>query len=560
MFGTFKRTDQAKRVIVDIETRDPFLREKGASWVYGYGHISGIGIKVDSEPSEYYPIEHEEGNYDKDKVFNYLKDIPNTVVVGGHYIQYDLGWLHYASGWLHSGPVRCTLVTSQLKNNSLASFSLDNLCKYYRLGTKSDIGDPRLIWKQSAYQVAKYCNNDIELTAKLDNLNWDINETEACVRENKVIKLLVMMKINGIKISREALNKIQEWLGIEYGRTIQTISCKNIWANASVAMFFRSLGLRLMYTPNGTPSFPNWYLKQFTHPAVVALVKARQLHKLIHTFCTGIRQSIADDGKMHPDFFNGRSDDGGTITGRLSSAHVNVQQIPTRTDEGLLLRGCFVPEHDVWYKFDYSQQEPRIMLHYASKLGLKGIDSWRLKYESDPHTDFYDALVKAMNCSRDVAKTTTLARCYGMGPDKLARMNNFDVSTAMNHLISFDRGVPWLPALKEYCMEKAKTAKRLRTLGNRYIYFNNYTADKAFNHEIQGSAADQIKEAMVQVYENTGKIPLLQVHDELAYDFSKEEYVNKLDDEIESIMMNAFELDFPVKVDKKYGLNWRACK
>lgn len=562
MLGTFKTMSQAKRVVIDIETRDPHLQTKGPSWVYKSGHIVGIGTKIDNEESEYYPIGHQTGNYDKDKVYNYLKSIPNTATVVGHYLQYDLGWLLHESGWLHRGSVRCSLVSSQLRNNILPSYSLDNLCRGFQLGEKSDIGDPTLIWQKPVSSVALYCCKDIDLTAKLDDYNWQVNETPACIRENKIVKIVVLMKAQGVKIDFPALASIQQSLKDKFDTTMkQCPDITDIWANAAVATLFRRLGLKtIIGGKRQLPSFPNWYLESINHPQIQALAKARKLDRLINGFVPAIRMHTTGEDRMHPDFFNGKSGDGGTVTGRLSSANVNVQQIPHRTEEGALIRSCFISSNGVWAKFDYSQQEPRIMLNYASKLNLKRIDEWRNRYLSNPRADFYEPIQQIMSVDRNTAKTTTLARCYGMGADKLARLSHCNVDMAMEYLYKFDKGVPWLAELKEVCKSKATTAKRIRTLGDRYLYFDRTNTEKSFNHLIQGSAADQIKEAMIRIYEDTGLVPMLQVHDELDYDLTEQQYLDDVDDRIELHMIQAFSLDLPTVVDVSIGNNWMECE
>ena len=563
MLGSYKRTDEAKRIVIDVETKDPFLISKGASWAYNFGHITGIGIKVDNEPSEYYPLNHLNGvNYDQGRVKKYLMDIPKDTVVVGHYLQYDLGWLYKTLGWIHKGgKYRCTLLTSQLRQNNLPSFSLDNLCRDLNIGVKLNIGNPNEIWKQPINVVAKYCNQDIELTAKLDDHNWKENQMAACARECQVLPILVQMKAKGIKIDREVLTYVEREIANKYDEEMsKTPSIKNIWANAAVATLFRRLGINFPFTNKGRESFPQWFLESVDHPEVVALAKARKLHKLLNTFCSGIRQHIAEDGCIHPDLFNGRSDDGGTVTGRFSSAHPNVQQIPHRSEEGTLIRSCFMPPSGIWYKFDYSQQEPRLMIHYASKLNLPDIEKWRIRYQNDPNADFYEPIQNMMGISRFDAKTTTLARCYNMGYGKLARMAKISEDKAQQYLISFDRGLPWLVKLKQYVSARAEDKDhRVRTLGNRYLYFTGSTNQDAFNHLIQGSAADQIKESMNQIYEKTGLVPMIQVHDELGYDFTEEMMEQEKGAEIAAIMENAFKLDIPVKVDRTVGKNWKDC-
>lgn len=565
MLGTFKRVDEAKRVIVDIETKDPLLKTKGASWVHGLGHITGISIKVDQETAEYYPLRHQdESNYDREAVSSYLHSIPHSAVVVGHYSYYDLGWLFKELGWLHlGGKYRDTLVVSQLFNNSLSSYSLDAMSRYFNIGQKSEIGDPTKIWTLPINTVARYANMDVELTAKLDDKLYKEWDTEACYRECQLVPILVQMKAKGIKIDVEQLDNVQKQLFGKYNETMAEIpEIKNIWANASVATFFRRLGVNYPFTAptkahsSGVPSFPSWFLESQPHSKIQSLSRARKLHRLINTFCLGIRSSIADDGRIHPDFFNGRSDHGGTVTGRFSSAHPNVQQIPHRTEEGMLLRSCFLPDNGIWYKFDYKQQEPILMLHYASKLNLPGIEQWKEIYRQ-PDADFYRPIEQMMGISRQFSKTLSLAFAYNMGYQLLAQRANISEEEARKSIVKFNQTLPWLAKLKEYCQTRASEQGKIRTIGNRHLYFNRQSAYDALNYLCQGGGADQIKQAMLNIYEKMGLVPMLQVHDNLDYDFSEEMFLEKYDDQIEEIMIDAMKLDFPTRVDKQMGHNWQ---
>lgn len=556
MFGTFKRTNEAKRIVIDIETRDPYLKEKGPSWVYSRGHIAGIGIKIDHEPAEYYPINHPTESVNKwEGVKDYLCNIPNTVRVVGHYICYDLGWLYNYYNYLPNS-IGDTLLGAQIQKNDLTSYSLDNLSQHFMLGQKIEV-DPERIWTMPLTTQMKYCNHDVELTAKLDDMQSKEHDTAAYQRECNLIPILVKMKAEGIWIDTELLDSLQKEFTLKLRDVMRETTCRNVWASRELVAVFNKLRLDFRETEKGNPTFPQWFIESVDHPEIQAIARARRLHRLINTFCVGLRHNLSDWDRIHPDFMNGRSDDGGTITGRLSAQHVNVQQIPHRTEEGMKIREVFIPDKYMWYKFDYKQQEPMLMLHYASKLNLLD-DSWKALFQRT-EADFYNPISTMLNIDRQLSKTITLAVCYNMGYRKFARVAGIDETEAQRHLLRFNKSIPWLYKLKEYATTKALERKYVTTVGNRNLYFDASTASKAFNHLIQGSAADQIKEAMIQIYRVYGLIPKLQVHDELAYDLTREDFVTGLDDRIELEMIMAFKLDFPVRVDKKFGHNWSQC-
>lgn len=557
MLGTFPRMEQAKRVIIDIETYDPFLKDKGVSYIYGHGYILGIGIKLDNEPAQYYPLHHQgEGNFDIGKVAEYIHSIPDTADCVGHNFVYDVGWIKHEMEWMPVRP-RCTMLASQLENNSYDAHSLKFLAEHHKIGIKMDVGSDTEMWKLPIATVAQRCCSDVELTAKLDDKLWEQRDSAAGKRENGLIPILVEMKRQGVKIDQERLWSLQKFYEQEMKKAAVEATVSDVWVVNKVLQLFNKLGIKdFPRTPKGTPSFPKWYLESFPKvPEIVALAKARELSKLIQ-FCVGVRQHIAVDGNIHPDFFNGRTEFGGTITGRFSCGNPNVQQIPHRTEHGKLLRSAFIPSSGYWFKFDYSQQEPRLMLHYASKLNLTGIQKWR-DYYINPDADFYTHIQEAMQIDRFPAKTISLARSYNMGPDKLARMMHIGVAEAGQYLVGFDRTVPWLKELKVICQDKVHNRKWIQTLGGRRLYFNLTNESDSFNHLIQGSAADQIKEAMVRIYQQSRLAPILQVHDELAYDLGEagEEDAKNIEQE----MIHAFKLDFPTKVDVSVGQNWQEC-
>lgn len=551
-------------MIVDIETKDPLLRSRGASWVFGLGYIVGISIKVDNEPAEYYPLKHQnEQCFEHETVRRYLMDIPRHTAVVGHYLQYDAGWLYNSMGWLHNGPLRCTLILSQLRNNTYPSFSLDNRCRDFGLGQKISIGKPTDIWKLPINTVAMYANHDVELTARLDDFLWKERDSEPARRECGIIPILVKMKKKGIKIDLDRLNELQHYFHTEYTKTTENLSVKNIWASSSVYSLFHRLHITPPRTREGNPSFTDEVLETFSHvsPEIEALRRARKIHKLINTFCTGIRSHIADDGHIHPDFYNGRSDDGGTVTGRLSAANPGVHQIPHRTKDGMLIRSVFVAGEGIWYKFDYKQQEPVLMLHYASRLNLPGIQKWRNIYESSD-ADFYTPIQEMMSIPRQMSKTLTLAFCYNMGADTLARRAKIGGNEAMQYIRRFNHALPWLggqDGLKAYCIGKAETNGYIKTIGGRHLYFNRHTANDALNYLAQGGSADQKKEAMLQIYEKLGLVPMIDMHDEFGYGFTEEMFLEEKDKEISEIMSKAFVLDFPSRIDATYGNNWMDC-
>ena len=580
MLGKFTQLPtNCERVVFDIETFDPFLKDTGASWVRKAGQILGIGVKIGSSDTEYYPVGHNSGNYDKDQVKKYINDIwvdscHGSYPIVGHYLYYDLGWMNHEGyidlewGMKNGLEIFDTLVSSQVYDSSLSAYSLAYMAKHFKVGEKMDV-DVNQLRLMPISAVERYCCSDVTLTDRVCARLLEQGNlfADALDRENNVIPILIMMHKNGIRIDMEELVNIElrlkkqlkvcmdELLTIEPGI--------KIWSGTSIEMLFRKLGLGYPRTDKGNPSFDQDFLEAVgkVNPTIAAMSQARKLHRLINNFIFGISR-LQVDGILHPDYFNGRSEYGGTVTGRLSSANPNIQQMPNRTEEGKTIREAFVGfPGEMWSRHDYSQQEPRIILHYASRLALTGIDEWKKRYESNPDQDFYNILMELANRKdRFEMKTMTLAVLYGMGPKRLATSLGIDENASQDLLQLFFKGVPWMKEEREYIMKQVRTNRAVRTLGNRTLRFLPNTDNKAFNHLIQGSAADQTKQAMLDVFRQTGKIPLCQVHDELNYSLNEDEIGQELDVKIEDIMKNTFSLDFPTKVDSALGSNWReAC-
>ena len=277
-----------------------------------------------------------------------------------------------------------------------------------------------------------------------------------------------------------------------------------------------------------------------------------------------------------------RSDAGGTVTGRFSYSNPNLQQIPARhAILGPLIRSIFVPEKNCeWGIFDYSQQEPRLVVHYASLQEFTGASKFLDAYEEEDTTDFHQLVADIANIPRKQAKTINLGLFYGMGKGKLMSQLGLNQEDAEDLLADYHDRVPFVRQLMKDTMYKAGKKGFLRTLRGRKCRFdmwepktfgvhkalplkeaaNEYGDQmikrawtyKALNRLIQGSAADQTKQAMLNLYKE-GYLAHIQVHDEL--DFSVES--DKDADRIKEIMETCVEdLIVPSKVDVERGPNW----
>jgi DNA polymerase I-like protein with 3'-5' exonuclease and polymerase domains len=283
-------------------------------------------------------------------------------------------------------------------------------------------------------------------------------------------------------------------------------------------------------------------------------------------------------GRIHAEINQLRSDSGGTVSGRLSMSNPNLQQLPARNKEyGPLIRSLFLPEEGFqWGSFDYSQQEPRLVVHYASSIG-EGYEGSQELVEAytNANADFHQTVADLVGIDRKQAKTIGLGLMYGMGKNKLANMLGLDFNEANNLISKFNRKAPFVKLLSDRCMKKANEEGVIRTkLGRKCRFemwepkdfgihtpetFENASAKygrgnikraftyKALNRLIQGSAADQTKQAILSCYE-LGYLPLLQIHDELCF--------NVLEDDAQKIvkaMEDCVKLNVPSVVDVALG-------
>ena len=261
----------------------------------------------------------------------------------------------------------------------------------------------------------------------------------------------------------------------------------------------------------------------------------------------------------------------------------NLQQIPSRNKIlGPLIRSIFIPEEGTqWGSFDYSQQEPRLVVHFASLThgGLIGADEFVEAYQNNPNTDFHQIAAEMAGIDRKTAKTINLGLTYGMGKGKLGRQLGLGKEDAEQLFLTYHSRVPFVKQLTEQAMKTAGDNGFVRTILGRKCRFNTWEPNmfrvgptkalsrdeaekeygrnikrawtyKALNKLIQGSAADQTKKAMLNLYKE-GYTPHIQVHDELNLSITEDQVKP-----IKEIMENCIELKVPSKVDEAKGDSW----
>ena len=592
-----------KEIAIDLETCDPELLTLGSGNVVGRGYIVGIAVAVEGW-SGYYPIAHEGGgNMDKKLVLNWLQDLVNqdsTFIF--HNAMYDVSWLRSA-GINIKGKIVDTMIAASLVNENRLSYRLDTLAKEY-VGIGKDesvlqaaakeygLDAKKDMWRLPSMFVGQYAERDAESTLKLWNrMKIELGDQDLWTifnMETKLFPCLIEMRFKGVRVDIEKAEKIKKKLKEEEDKILNKIKdltgiSVELWAASSISKVFDKLKLPYDRTEKTqAPSFTKNFLANHPNEFAKDIANAREINKAHTTFIDTITKHSVK-GRIHADINQIRSDDGGTVTGRFSMSNPNLQQIPARHKElGPLIRSIFIPEENhKWGVFDYSQQEPRILVHYAKLQKLDGIDEIADAYISG-EADFHSAVAKMAGIERSQAKTINLGLMYGMGKNKLMAELGLMKESAEKLINQYHSKAPFIKQLMQAVSRRADDSGRIRTIGGRVCHFDLWEpvtfgagtpkkhADalkeygpgikraftyKALNRLIQGSAADMTKQSLIRLYEN-GIIPHIQIHDEIDISVESPDHAKK----IVEIMESSIKLEIPNKVDYESGDNWGAIK
>ena len=615
-------------VAVDLETKDPNIKNLGPGWARKDGHIIGIAVAA-GEYKGYFPIRHENGhNLDPKFALKWLKkqmSVPEMKVIM-HNATYDAGWMR-AEGIEIKGRIIDTMITGALVDENRWSFGLDAMARDYagirkdekmlKAAAKAWGIDPKAeMWQLPPAYVGAYAEQDAVATLKLwqflkvkleEEQLWEIWNIET-----DLIPCMLDMRSNGVRVDLDKADRNKKFIRNKSKEMRHLIEKEagmevDIWSSASIAKMFDKMGMKYPRTPlkiqfeekkleDGTieekeisrsgdaPSFTKSWLNN--HPAEICqrLVKMREFDKADSMFIDSILRHETD-GRIHTELHSTRRDDGGTVTGRFSSSNPNLQQIPARDkDIKKLIRGLFIPEDGYkWGSFDYSSQEPRLLVHFAASVGdmprqdlLEDI----VEQYNTSDVDLHQMVADLAGITRKEAKAVNLGIMYGMGVAKLANQIDVDPDTAKDLLQQHRDKVPFVKALAEMASRRAASNGQIRTLLGRKCRFHlwepkTFGAGKPLPHEdaqkeyggpngirraftykalnrlIQGSAADQTKKAMLDCYRE-GFTPMLTVHDELCFNIESPEQTAR----IKEIMETGVNLKVPSKIDVDIQDDW----
>lgn len=471
-----------KRISIDCETKDPFLKKLGPSVRRG-GYITGISLTFeDTNQSFYLPYRHLGGdNLPVEEVLRYMKmnaaEYEGQIV--GANLSYDLDYL-WTEGILFPKVsfYRDIQIAAPLIYELEYSYSLFNIGQRVGIEAKEDallneaaaaygLSPKSDMWQLPARYVGLYAETDTitplqilrKQEAEIERLGlWDIWNLES-----KVLPILVKMRQRGVLIDQDQLEHVENWsleqeamnLKIVKDATGHEVGIGNVWKAQALVPALEFIGVKLGKTKTGKPQINKETLESINHPVAKALARARKVNKVRTTFAQSIRNYMVD-GRIHCTLKQMASEDEegnqkGARYGRLSCIDPNLQQQPSRDDFANMWRDIYIPEKGkIWGCLDYSQQEPRWTTHFADIMGLTKADQAAKRYRDDPSTDNHDMMtrlihgdeaVSAMDkikykASRSACKDIFLGLCYGEGGAKLAT----DLGLSTRWSVAFGRG------------------------------------------------------------------------------------------------------------------------
>jgi DNA polymerase-1 len=587
----------------------------GPGFIAGRSYVLGVSIAMPGFAT-YLPLSHYDGNVaDPKQAISWL----NHVLGGegrklAANIHYDMDALNTIGVHL-GGDLYDVQVADALIDDTFPSYSLESICRR-RLGkgkndtsllqalsdvrgTKSDMD------KLRGDQVAEYAIEDAALLLEIhESQAADITEFDlhrGLDREMKLTRVLWKMHQQGVRIDVD--KAVQKNLELtrradEFLKEANRLSSFHISPTKtnSVALVLRARGHYVPQTAKDNDSISNDYLKTIDDPVIQNIYQWRRLNKINRDFIDGLFLKYNVNGRIHPQWFQSRnSKEGsdlasGAATGRITGSKPNLTQIPARDKElGPMCRSLVLPEEGAIYcKGDFSSQEPRWVLHYAYLMGFKGAAEVRQRYIDDKRTDFHQMTrdmvqdVSGVELTRRDAKTINLGVTYGMGLPKLADDLGITIDAAKKLMFTYHGSVPFLKGISEAMMERVHEVGFIRTWGGRIRRFNQWEsarwgddglynsreealqhyesvvrakAHKALNSAVQGTAADQMKQALIDL-DSEGILPILQVYDETGTSVSTETEGYRVCE----IMENALLGEVPALVEPSFGANWGETK
>lgn len=652
---------------LDTENKDDGLANgRGPGWVYGAGRVLGVGVSWRAGKAlqkMYVPISHPDtDNFPKENVARWLKAITGRAKrIVFQNAPYDIGWLEADLGVTIADKIDdigCMAVMIDESNRN--GFDLDSIAKrcgiagkdqsllreaahaYGIRPTEAEIKGN--LWRLPARFVGPYGEQDPASTLECaEHMRPELAAQgllNAYQLEMDLIPMVHAMRKRGIRLdishcekSRDELFAMRDQTFAELQRRLggRAITIEDIRDSKWLWQTFHNE--QVPYNENTddkgktTASFGREWMRQgYTgryvegkqgHWLPQLIARAKQCHEAADKFIDGYLLNFAHRGRIHASINQFKNEDGGTKTHRFSYSDPPLQQMPSRGEQFLrtwtlteenakLIRGAFLPERgEKWLSNDYSQQEYRLIVHYASLLGCSKADEAVAKYVNDPNTDFHTLVAELTGLLRQRAKDCNFAKSYGAGKDKFADMTGMELEEAVRVMAQYDDEMPFVKQLMNKCTKAADQRGYIVMLDGARMHFNFWEAawlskdernrgwreghemgsceieearartkiknhpwygarlkrantHKAGNALIQGGAARMGKMAMREMW-RAGYVPLLQIHDDFPNSIANKKDGERITEIMRSVSA-AFKSRVPFRVDEKYGHNWASAK
>lgn len=578
----FQRLSTEKRFAIDTET---------TSLDYRIAEMVGFSVAFDASDAYYIPLAHDyEGapeQLNRDAIIQQIKPIledPSVEKIG-HHLKYDAHIFEnhgiHLQGWYFD-----TMLASYVLNAVTTRHGMDDVARVYlsHLTTTFEQvagkGAKQKTFNQIEIETAgHYAAEDAHVTYRLyEVLERKLKEIPELINilhhiEMPVASVLATMEENGIELDLSFLDQ----LSVDFANTIQNLENQiieiagesfNVGSPKQVGeVLFEKLGLKGgKKTATGQYSTSEAVLEKIDHPITELIIEYRGLTKLRSTYTEAlVKQANPDTHRVHTSYHQAL-----TATGRLSSTDPNLQNIPIREEIGRQIRKAFIaPQGRVLLAADYSQIELRLMAHFSQDDAL--VDAFQNGQDVHRRTAsevLGVALENVTSDQRRQAKAVNFGLLYGMSEFGLIRQLGFTREESQNYIKQYFHRYPGIYEYMQRTRQVALEQGFVETITGRRLYTPDIDARNmmvrkgaeraAINAPLQGSAAEIIKMAMIEVNkilpQDQAKL-LLQVHDELVFEVD-EAIAGQLASQIKDVMQKVVTLSVPLVVEVGQGKNW----
>jgi len=624
-------------VVLDCETFDRGLIKKiGPGWAFAQeGYVCGISWAAEGS-NGYAPINHPNTiNFAQEQAVAWITDLAKSGTrLVFHSAAYDYGWLTRMGADLTGADINCTLAACVMVDETEYNYSLDDCC--HRIGlpgkdTRMLVDaveaagyDPKkareFISMVPAEFAAPYATVDAVQTLALWQATLPLMREQELMQayetEMGLVPMVVAMRKRGIRLDLDyvqqligefhglrdaALAEVGELLELKRAASMTEIrSPKQMeqWFTQSHIWFPRTLKAK-------QGSFTKDWMEKADHPLPRACATAELYEEAATKFCQNYLLGYAVDGRIHAEIHQYRDTTGGTRSHRFSYSEPPLQQMPSPDKDAMggKIRRAFLPEPgERWVSLDYSQQEPRVTVHFASRVGAQGAEAAVARYRDNPRTDYHQMVADMTGLPRSRAKILNLAMTYGKGKRSLAEELGVSMNEADLILQDYHDRLPYIKSLEDKCKRAADMRGYIRLIDGARMHYPQWEggyvnpadraeaemagkklepttiekakerqldpdhpwsqtrlrrADtrKALNNLVQGSAARQTKRAMLAVWQ-AGVTPLIQLHDELGISTADKAVALH----VQELMIETTPLLVPTIVDFEVGPTWGEAK